>query len=544
VTQRTEHRLAALALAITLLGIIVGLHSDVLSGGLSTRIGGGFHPGHAWAMDRVASMLWGSAPWSGEQIPMGYPDIGHVRLIGWGGLLIGAVWVPLLGLIPAYHLTVVLTVLLSAWVSTLLIHRVTGAGPLTAAGASLVYALGPMALGFLANGQLAKLHLWCLPLCLLLADLSIREDRRRWALPATGLAAALAGFSAPSIGLLLPFALGPWVLLRATGSRRWWWAGAVLLVAAAGLVLPMLYHQLPGAGIAVLRPASPIPGLVHPVWLSPVARPAEILLGWAPWSAARDGINNVSYLGLPALVGGLLLARRGTAQRLGLALLGLGILLALGPAIDGESVRWVLPAIVLEWARYPIVQSGMYYRFGQVAALGLALLIAGGLSGRRGPALAWTLGALNIAAGIWATQALWPRPLQAFPGAPLYAQMAADPIPGAVLDLPLETIDTDGSKAALAQALHGRPSTALVHNLTIQASPRLRQLDALVRGLSRSPSPHQALAQAGFRYVVLRPTRDRHRPDVQARRLSTVLGAPAEDGGVRVWTIPQPGPGG
>ncbi len=541
---RSEQRLAVLALGITVLAVMVGLHADVLAGGLSSRIGGGFHPGHAWTMDRVAQMLWGSAPWSGEQVPMAYPDTGHVRLIGWGALMLGAIWVPLLGLLPAYHLTVVLTVGLSAWVSAVLIRRTTSAPPLTAAGASLIYALGPMALGFLANGQLAKLHLWCLPLCLLLADLAVREDHHKWAIPGAALAAAVTGFSAPSIGLILPFALGTWVAVRAQGSRRWWWAAGVLLAAAAGLALPMLYHQLPGHGTAVLRPAAPIPGLAHPAWLSPVAHPLELFLGQAPWSAATDGINNISYLGLPALLGGVALARRATQRRLGLALVVVGIVLALGPSIDGDQVRWVLPGTVLEWTRYPIVQSGMYYRFAQIAALGLALLIAGGLRGRRGSVVAWTLGLLNIAAGVWATQALWPRPLPSFPGTALYAQMAADPLPGAVLDLPIETIDTDGSRAALAQALHGRASTALVHNVSIQSSPRLRKLDAMVQGLPSATAPKRMLAEAGFRYVVLRTARNQPAPTAQAQRLSRALGAPARDTGVWVWTIPHQDLGG
>ena len=253
--------LAATGLMLVVVAVLIGLHPSLISADLSTRIGGGFHPGHAWAMDRVADMLWSDASWRGDGVPMAYPDTGHVRLLGWGGLLIGAVWVPLIGLLPAYHLAWILNIILSAWLAAALIRRATGASAYAAAGASLIYALGPMALGFIANGQMAKLHMWCMPLCLLLADRAIREPRSWWAILGVGLSSSLTGFSSPSIALVLPFALGCWVVFRATGPRRWVWAAAVLAIAAAGLVLPLLYHQLPGQGTAVLRPAAPIPGL-------------------------------------------------------------------------------------------------------------------------------------------------------------------------------------------------------------------------------------------------------------------------------------------
>ena len=526
------------ALAAVVLCTLLGLHPDVLSGDFAARIGGGFHPGHAWALDRVAEMMWSDAAWSGDGTPMGYPETGHIRLIGWGALLTGAVWVPIIGLLPAYHLALLLTVLLTAWITTALIQRICQVPTMTAAGAALVYALSPMALGFLANGQLAKLHMWCMPLTLLLADIAVRDSRRWWALIGVGSCSALTGFSSPSVALLLPFALAVWVLLRAQGPRRWGWVLAVLSIAAAGLLLPMLYHQMPGEGVAVLKPASPIPGLVHPDWLSPVARPAELFFGQAPWSSARDGVNNISYLGLPALLGALALARGSQARSLGACLALVGIILALGPAIDAPSVRWVLPAAVLEWCQYPIIQSGMYYRFAQVASLGLALLIAGSMQRKGGAGLAWSIGALNIAAGLWATQALWPRPVPVFDGHAIYAQMAADPTPGAVLDLPLETIDTDGSKAALAQALHGRHSTALVHNVSAESSPRLKTLANLVRTIHSGASPRRALADQGFRYVVLRPTRGQGGNAQHSQALRRALGTPAQDNGVMVWTIP------
>jgi hypothetical protein len=537
VSTERERWLSWAALAITVLGLMLWIHPEALQLGLSERIGGAFHPGHAWAMDRVSQMLFEGAAWSGDGTPLAYPEAGHARFIAWAGLLFGAAISPVTGLIPAYHLTVAANLWASAVLCAVLLRRATDCRPAAATGAALVYALGPPALGFLANGQLAKLHLWCLPLCLLALDHALGAAGPRQRAGRTVLcmlAALITGFSVPSAGLLVPFAGIAWALVRLRGR----WVNAVLGLGglAAGLGHGAVYHLLPGEGLALMRPAAPIPGLVHPDFLSPVSRPIELLLGQARWSGAADGVNNISYLGLPALLLALWwVARRPRAHTLGIALCGLGIMLALGPAIETTSTRWVLPAVLLEWTHYPITQSGMYYRFSLVAGLGLALIIARGGQGKSHWWLCWAVGAANIAAGLWATAPIWPRPLEAVPGMVLLETMRADPTPGAVLELPLAALDTEGGRGALAAAFHHRASTATIHHTSIEASARLKRLDTMLQ----SDRLAADLAQAGFRYVVLRPSRSSPANSQTRERLRRALGAPALDQEIQIWTVPS-----
>jgi hypothetical protein len=520
-------------LALAVIVLVCLLHRGI---GLD-HVGGGFHPGHVWAVDQVAQMMQGTESWSGWTGRIGYPEPVYLRLIGWVPLLVAAPISMVVGAPAAMLITIVLGLVASAWVSAALIERLTGAGWAVSTGAALVYCMGPFALGVLANGQLAKLQLWCLPLVLLCADKILREGIR-WPPLLALLAAALAmGFTAPSVGLLAPVALGVLVVGRTLwldgGSAR---AVVVLGIVALSMLGPFAMHTIEVAGTVGLVPAAPVPGLSAPPSLSPVATVWGLLLGTGGWNPSHTAINNVAALGIPAMLTMVLaLFRPRGAVILGVSLCVVGVVLSLGTTQVWGATRWILPAHLLDMAGYPMQKSGMYYRFVQVAAIGLALTTAAAASrwSRHAWIIAWSVGLLTVADGVRATHNIWPRHLKPITSQAVYKSMAADPVAGAVLDLPLAHLDTEGERRLVTALVHGRATTSLARNTVVRGIPRLERLSALLDGRNA----HEALAGAGFRYVLL------HQPNAPSSRrlrarLEQQLGTPGGDQLVAMWVIP------
>ena len=152
--------------ALFIAGVLFALHRGWSSG----LIGGGFHPGHAWAVDQVAAMMAGVESWSGWTQRIGAPEPVHLRLIGWAPLLVAAPLSKVIGAGAAMWVAIFAGFILTARLTAALLERVTGVAPLVAAAASTVYVFSPFALGVIANGQLAKMQLWCLPLLLLATE--------------------------------------------------------------------------------------------------------------------------------------------------------------------------------------------------------------------------------------------------------------------------------------------------------------------------------------------------------------------------------------
>jgi hypothetical protein len=521
-----------LSLLGALLLCVVAMHSGWSVDGVS----GGFHPGHVWVVDQVAEMLSGSESWSGMTRRIGFPEPVHLRLIGWVPLLLAAPLALIIGAPAAMWVVIVLGFCAAGIVTTVLIRRVTGADTWSAASAGLVYVLSPFSLGVLANGQLAKMQLWCLPLLLLMADCLLREERKLPHACGVFLAAVALGFTSPSIGLVMPLALGVWVVFRARWRGGGWrWAVCALGLAALGMLPAWWMHTVPTDVVAGLLPAAPVPGLQSPAHLSPVATASGLLGLSIPWDAARSAINNVATLGWPALLGGALaLLLRPRHALLGLGLFVAGTLLALGPSVDWASMTWLLPAELLVRAGYPLEQSGMYYRFVQVASLGLAICCA--VTALRWPSqarwIALVLGLGTAVDGWRVTEPLWPRSIRPIAHRPLYASMAADGVSGAVLELPLSHIDTEGERRLLGQLIHGRPTSVLARNMVVHGQARLERLSAAVR----DARTQERLSSLGFRYVLL------HRPRSHREMYSLLtdrLGTPKEDGGLAVWVVRQ-----
>ena len=508
--------------------VLGALHTGWATG----TIGGGFHPGHVWAVDHVAAMMSGTEAWSGWTQRIGAPEPVHLRLIGWAPLLVAAPLSVVMDTGAAMWVAMAAGFALTARFTARLIGRVSGASPWTASAAGWVYTFSPFALGVLANGQLAKMQLWCLPWVLLTADKVLAGERPSRHMAILVIAATVTGFTAPSVGLVTPIALGVWVAIRSPRARAGMLrACAVLAAVALGMAVPWLVHTIDIAGTAGLVPAAPVPGLNHPAALSPVATPASLAMATGPWDGIQSAINNVAGVGAVALAAGLLaalVARRAALTGIGLALAG--TVFALGPSINAAGYKWVLPAQLMEWSGYPIVQSGMYYRFSQVACLGLALLLArlARAAPRHAVWVAAIVAGVNLAENVRETATLWPRMLRPIPHAELMRVMANDPTPGAVVELPLAHLDTEGERRLLGQLIHGRNTTVLARNMVVIGQPRLERLARLVR----QPT---AMREAGFRYVLLHePNRNRQQFD----QLTAVYGPSQGSRQLGMWVVP------
>jgi len=499
-------------------------------------VGGGFHPGHVWAADHVSEMMLGNESWSGATQRIGFPETVQLRLIGWVPLLLAAPLGWVVGVPASLWVMIVLGFFVACVVTMALIRRVFDVDAWSAAGASLVYVFCPFSLGVLANGQLAKMQLWCLPLLLLFADGLLRDRHGRpRAMAGLLTASILLGFSAPSIGLVMPVALIVWVCFRTPDLPSWKWSVVTLGIAAAGMLPAWWMHTADSSLTIGLLPAAPVPGLQSPAHLSNVATFSGLLGLSQGWDGARAAINNVAALGWPAFIGVILsLLAWSRSALLGVGLLLAGLSLSLGPSVEAGGLLWRLPAELMDRFGYPLRDSGMYYRFVQVASLGLALCCAS-VTLRWPRYTRWVTIGMGLAVcveSVRITDGLWPRSIRPIPHQSLYASMAADPIPGAVLELPLSHIDTEGERRLMGQLIHGRPTTVLARNMVVQGQPRLQRLASAVR----SPSVHEELRRMGVRYVLLH--RSRSHSGV-SQSLSRALGAPQEDGGLSVWVVSQ-----
>jgi len=351
----------------------------LLHGGASPAdVGGGFFNGHVWVVSHVSEMLSGTVSLNSFTDKMGAPDGADLRLIAWAPVLIAA---PLSWVLGAPASTWVVTIL-GLWVSwvvtSMLIRRLVDVPVRVSLGAASTYVFGAFGLGLLANGQLAKLQLWCLPLLLLCVDKLIRESAVARPTLMVFLASVVMAFTSPSIALVMPPAVGVWILFRFRRTPRGLWiAAAALIAAAVGLVPAYIYHSLPAAGVAGFVPASPVPGLEPPANLNPVATWSGLLGVGVRWDRSVSAINHVSALGAAAILAGLVaLIRCPRIAAPGVALCGVGVALALGPEVEAGGTTWLFPAALLERFGYPLTESGMYYRFVQVAALGLSICMA------------------------------------------------------------------------------------------------------------------------------------------------------------------------
>ena len=547
---RPEHRgkgrrlPAALIAAVVALGLVAALLWPMPLGLSENMVSGFFHGGHVWCFAHMADMLAGTADWQTDRI--GWPHTVQLRFIGWAPAVLVAPFQDVLGPIGAYNVALLLSFPLAALMGTWLLS-VSGARPAASAAGGLVFAFSPVALGFLAAGQVAKIQHWTLALALVVMVGAVR--RWRW-LPLVPAAGLLVGFSSPTFAMFLPLVAGLWSIWAVYTARRRWLSGlrAVLalgLLAGALVWLRPHYDYSPAPRqLYAFAPSTTPPGTHHDL-LPMVARIDEVLLGSdRQLSGSGRGSQSVqvAYLGWPVVLSSAAVSvGRFVGQGLGWSVMLTGAVLSLGPRLadsdgflqraDGQEL--LMPALLLSKLGYPIARSGMYYRFLVLAGLGGGLLIAAG-SGRRWW-LAWLLAAVSIGDGIHQTRALWPRPSAPIPGRNALEDMSRDWTSGAVLTFPLKVDDHGGGEQILLATLHDRPTNGLPRDMQRQP-PTLDALDWMAQAATAEDGP-AVLQEQGVRYVIwmswLRPRQD----DLTLAEVEAVLGEPQQDGALLWWEL-------
>ncbi|MCB9746014.1 MAG: hypothetical protein H6740_25790 [Alphaproteobacteria bacterium] len=496
-----------------------------------------FSASHAWAADHVFQALFGERALNPTSAA-GYPYVRYVPFIGWGPNALSWPLRPALGALGAFQVVHLLSLPLTALATLPLLRRWTDADPWTCAAAALAFASCPYLLSTLAIGETPKLQAWGFPLFLWAAQRWL--DGRWTGGPLMALVATVLGFTSPYYGMALPLVTGALcviAVLQRRGWRAWAWAAAPLAWTAAALLPVFFYFSQPPLPLVaqMMRPAlAGETGMVLPS-PHPVATPQDLLFGAAPAARGAYEVYHLAYLGLPLLVACLALLglRRARAKGAwaGAALLLGGVLLAMGPnlALGERFTALPLPATVLAWAGYPYIKGGMWFRLVVLASLGLSVLLASGLSGRRwAPWLAWGLVGLHVGDALRASGP-WPLTVEPVPG---YAQLAEMRVTGstsdgAVLQLPLQEGPGWAESQILlaAAAVHGRPTTALSRDvLAIEASA----MRAMIAQAMDAPDPAAALRALGFRYVTHQPM-PKLRSRISREELDAKLG-PGEGG--------------
>jgi hypothetical protein len=557
--------LAGCAMGIAV-AITASLHGDPVGALRGERVIGAFHDSHVWCFDHIFRMITGDVPRSGSTDKLGWPEPVALPLVAWVPALLAAPLRIGLDALGAFNAALFLGPALTVLVTWLWLRRVFDVGVFGAAAGSVVYATCPYGLGCLASGQVEKVQLWCIPLVLWALDAVIRSPERRKALVLLPLSVFAAALTSPSSALVLPFAVVfqvSWSVWHTERSRRHALRGglALALVALALVGTRGYYGDLSSSptdggvhqfGDQRMRSAfSPGTPPAEEALLEPsiVAQPQEMFLGRSTRRPDPTRAAHVTYLGLPLMLVFVGLAVRSWRGRaLAVALVGAGIVLALGPrlAFSGEYVVFagravVLPAAWLDAFGYPTSESGMYYRFAQLASLGLALGLASGV--RALPLWARigiSLGVLVAQTwdGLRVTEDLWPRPVESFENAEIYVSWSEDPVPGAVIDLPLEADQRSGGVYMLGAALHGRATTALPRQSRPGELPQLARVDGWLREAVSLGDPAKGrdyLARRGVRYLVCH-VRCR-RPDGRYNALVRGLGEPLDAGGLSWWRL-------
>jgi hypothetical protein len=528
-----------LGLAVTLLFAIVATWPMAIDprGGLMG------HPGND-----VWNHVWGYW-WVGTQAREGYvpllTDLLHFP--GNGRLFFidtfGALWtLPVQWLtdpVAAYNLAMFVGFWLSGFASWLLCRHVCnerfGQGDLPALVGAAGFAFSPHLLAQAYNGISETITAGTLALATLGALLLI--ERPSWE---RGIAAALAGalcfLSNNYYGLFA--VLGAGVLLVATGLGRWerlHWRGltapVVLAAVLAGvLVAPALWLlsvSLEGPDAIVNRDPDFVwrQLITHNVTdLVSVFRPGKF---YSPDLKRLHGedlliVTYVGWGGIALAAWGLRSLRRWRDRLPWVLWIGFFALMMLGPYlyVGGEYVtvegrRIPLPFLVF-FDAFPIFARISHpFRFVVPVQLGLAVLAT--LGARRLPAR-WLLpvGVVVSAELLLGSPGPWPvsRSPTAMPES--NTLLAADPVEGAVLDLPMGLPNLERAIYNYWQIEHGRPSvyslnepnpevlerSRLARALRVAESGRLDRLPPLLPDLDLVVSG-RALAALGVRYVVM-----------------------------------------
>jgi hypothetical protein len=501
VSALLRHPLTQLALAASALVLLLTwpLARD-LSG---QAIDGPYWGSMAWSIQAFAEAFWAGESWS-ETRAAGFPMVHDVRYLGGVVLVAGLALEPLLGGVRTMNLALLAGPVLSAvcmglWLRRLLPEGRTASWML----ASLGYAFSPHFVANLGNAEVAKAQFWLVPLSLLLAERAGARWRGLLPLAAVALAAA---FTEPYGYLVASMALPALALARGRRDQaaRWMVSGALWL--AAGLLARAWFSPDLPAFEQLFAPARSAHLATDRLDLPFSSAPLADLL-WPSSEQAPGGTRHVVYLGWAALaVGAWGLRTRDRLAGLGVVLLALGVLAALGPLLfltrESPTGLW-LPTMALEFLGQPF--GTMYYRFLHVGLLGLAVLVA-----RAGLGWKWAVpvGALTLIE-LGLAQGSLPLRTAPLPWPETAATIASDDQPGAVMTLPAYPSGSAVKDWAFRfAAQHGRPVTDLPKRPSVPTEwpPMASRLDRCFND-ARCEVPDETasvLADRGVRVLALR----------------------------------------
>lgn len=386
-------------------------------------------------------------------------------------------------------------------------------------------------------------------------------------------ALALTGWYAALFGLVAEAALLAWALARG-GARR-----LPLLLAqgalAALLVLPQLVAtmQAPAHWAGRVRPPSPQAPPPRPDWDTMYIQGADLLAFVTPSLHSVDPSLSV-YLG-PVL---LLLALLGLARRPRLAATALMValpllILALGhwPSLAGRPFGPWGPAAWLAQAVPALQGISHWHRAVSSAAPFLALAAGLGLASIRSGPLRLLSGALLLGDTLLLSHTAWPRQVHPVEAPAVLMELAAQPEPGGVIQIPFDNgrpmFSTEPARLYDRwQVRHGRPraesyeeadaillrsplvagwhgACGLVWTLPPEQLPprRVREQAALVES-AQIQAEIEGLREAGFSFVVLHTARAPQAEQALAA-ISGALGPGTPVGDDRYWrlSLAQPG---
>jgi len=541
------------------------------------------HPGndtwnHVWGYWWVSEALT-SGNWPARTDKLVFPDGGTLYFIDTAQAVLTMPLQLLLGPAMAYNMVMLFGIALAAFGSWLLAHKVTG-DPVASGVAMVLYGCSPHLLGQAYNGISETVCAGWFPIALwaLLRFLDRPQWRRALLL---GVLMATCMLTSWYYGLFAVLATA--ILLGWRALRQPWiqpWVKSLIRLGGAAvlggiLVAPLLVAfsaSLDASDAIVTRDPEFVEAslLYHNItdiiaFFRPGKTPSPDLL--ALYGEELIIVIYLGWVGILLLAMAMVMTRRhrelGPWIWIGLIffVFSLGPYLNVGGQmleIDGRRVP--LPFLPLFDALPLFSRISHPFRFVVGVSLAMSIASAVGLRhllrnvGPRGRLITVSaLALLGLLEFRLASPASLPIPTSDARVSEAYEEIARDPEPGAVLDLPMAIPNLERAVYVWYQAIHGRPvpwglndpmPEALLRNrlaatlMRMEASraqtlpPRIPELDLVIAA--------RTLKRQGYRYVVLH---ERLYPQFKLRQTETLLiglfGSPRRwpEDGLQVYTL-------
>jgi hypothetical protein len=565
---RLARSLPALVAALVPVALGAALHGPWLLDVAGTHPVSAFGASHVWGLDRLMSNVLLGRPFETDTRMLAFPRGGEAPMLGLGPALLALPVRGVLDALQGYAFALFACLALAGALAWAWLRRL-GAAPWPAAAGAVVFGTSPAMLNNLALGNIDKLAVWVYPGWLLAASLALEHRFGLLFLPLVALFGFLAAMTEPYLGLFLPLACVPVLIVTAARQPFARWPriavlGVLTTAITAASMLPARTYYAPYASAdrvgGIFRPAAM--RLADAVGVPlPWARPEQLFRAPVAVPADPEEAFHVFYVGAVGLVAGLVLAALPGVRRRaeGVILVVVGVVLALGPymVVEGGVLR--LPVTLLEEAGYPTRAGSQYYRALPLAALGYGALIAVGLSARRsgGRAALWALLPLAcILDSVRSSQDAWPRPLREVPCRAVLSGIAATPGVGAVFNLNLRASQAQNGEAMMLATLHRRPIQTIPVHTPLEGIDPGYNFVADLRAATDAGEIARSLHREGFRFLLDAPVGVASLPLLAGDAMEAALGAPTwRDGACRAWDLgplsatpaprqpAQPGPG-